>query len=313
MKLRGIALVVMIGLTVAAMPAAAAAKPGYYVSGRARTAKFKVRASNGYLIELQARATRNPDQDMYVVARKGSSSVTYGVPGSLAPDDSIDLHLPHVGRIAVHFDPVNVTRGRRFRNCTGRASVIEHGFFRGTIRLRGERDFTALNRTSVHGRMTQHFRQVCDNGESSGGHRREPRFSSTFLASGESHGFLGFLATESKFGDATETFFGAHNFGRREGMDVFTSISVQGGPGDFVVSPHGSLKFAEVKPPAPFEGGAAFNLTSPTTSTWEGDLAVELPGLGKVSLAGPDHWSSLCKDRRCSDTDPSTVVISAAH
>jgi len=35
----------------------------------------------------------------------------------------------------------------------GRARVVERGFFRGTIGLHGERDYTTVDRTSARGRV----------------------------------------------------------------------------------------------------------------------------------------------------------------
>jgi hypothetical protein len=60
---------------------------------------------------------------------------------------------------------------------------------------------------------------------------------------------------------------------------------------------------------APFSGSAAFDLTSPSTSTWEGTLGVTLPVLGPVSLAGPSWWSALCRDDMCTHTTPPGVAI----
>ena len=42
------------------------------------------------------------------------------------------------------------------------------------------------------------------------------------------------------------------------------------------------LTEATLEPPAPFSGSATFHLDTPKTASWTGDLAVELPGLGKL-------------------------------
>jgi hypothetical protein len=68
--------------------------------------------------------------------------------------------------------------------------------------------------------------------------------------------------------------------------------------------PSGPLTAATVEPPAPFTGSAAFALTSPTSDTYSGDLAVELPGVGAVPLTGPAIAAGLCRDYHCTKTLP---------
>jgi hypothetical protein len=56
---------------------------------------------------------------------------------------------------------------------------------------------------------------------------------------------------------------------------------------------------ATVTPPEPFTGTATFRQESADQFSWAGDLAVELPGSGEVSLAGPKFETALCLERSC--------------
>jgi hypothetical protein len=246
-----------------------------------------------------------------VVASKGRAQVAYGVPGALGSDDSIAVHLPHVGRISLAFDPAHTTRHQAPDNCNGRASIVESGYFRGLIELRGERGFTTVDRTSARGRVVRSFRQVCDNGPPTGAGEGQ-RVTSTLLDAGPRHSGerLGFLASTTTFGSETALVsFDASSLRFREGMSVVSRVTAEGEASDFITPRPGEPKVSEVTPPAPFSGTARFELTSAKTSTWEGDLSVELPGLGRVGLAGPNFWSTLCENTHCTETAPANVQV----
>lgn len=273
---------------------------------------MRFHGSNGYRIEVRVSAGRSKFlPQVYVYARKGSTSVTYIAHGSLGADGSIDAHLPHVGRIAVDFDPVDLGRRRVPGNCQGRASVVERGYFRGRIELRGERGYTTVERGSAPGRVVRSFRRVCDNELTTTQPRHHGKAPSrqeggiAWLLAGEEEGSTNFEALSFRLGSKpTIVGFTASAGLRREGMFVQSSVTVKGSAGDLAMPEPGEPKVAVATPPAPFEGSARFELTSKKTSTWEGDLAVELPAIGHVALAGPAFYSALCEDSHCTDTTP---------
>ncbi|MBS1880225.1 MAG: hypothetical protein JST31_11965 [Actinobacteria bacterium] len=297
--------VFVVALVVAAFPASAVAKPGHFVTPAERTAEFKLHGSNGYAISVQTAAARQPSRGrVSVIAKSGPASVAYVVRGSLARDDSISVRLPHVGRIAVRFEPVHVGHVQAPDNCQARPSVVEYGYFRGTIELHGERGYTEVERTSAPGTVTQSFRRVCSDAGTGG---KATHVTAKFLLAGGggNGGVLNFTAGSFDVGSTTVgPVFTATAIRIREGMAVSTSVQARGGAADFVTSEPGAPKAAEVKPPRPFEGSAAFHLISPHKSTWEGDLAVEMPGIGRVALAGPDFSSALCENSSCTKTMP---------
>jgi hypothetical protein len=78
--------------------------------------------------------------------------------------------------------------------------------------------------------------------------------------------------------------------------------------GDFVSpEPKEPLAAAEVSPSAPFSGSASFALTSPRQAEWSGDLAVDLPGYGRVALTGPKIRAGLCETKACTPTLPKSL------
>jgi len=297
-------------LALAALPAGATAKPGRGDSEMRERATIRFQGSNGYRFEVAARAGQGDLLSGFVsvIAKSGPSSVRYLVPGSLASDGSLNVHLPHVGRIAVKFDPTTTTRRRPPARCMGRARVVERGFFRGTIELHGERDYTMVDRTSARGRVIRSSRKSCGRGtsaeRSASGDDTGNKGAFTLLAAGVRKGSLNVLAMKFVLPTRSGTFISAEKRRFREGMLITSGVGVKAGAADFVVPDPGESKIAELKPPAPFQGTARFELTSPKTSTWRGDLAVELPGVGSTHLAGQSFESTLCQRASCTDTAP---------
>jgi len=157
-------------LAFAALPAGAAAKAGHGGSRSTTQPTIRFQGTNGYRIKIRAHGQGDLFSFVSVTAKNGPVSVAYFVQGGLASDDSLDIHLPHVGRIAVEFDPTRTMRRRLPAGCTGRASIVERGYFRGTIELHGERDFTTVDRSSARCRMVRSFQKSCA-GNASGAER----------------------------------------------------------------------------------------------------------------------------------------------
>jgi hypothetical protein len=299
------------------LPAGAVAKPGFSVEGPQRWSEFKLRATNGYRISVSATpARRKRDSNVYITAAKGQrNTFQYVARGIATGDGSIKTKLPGVGRIAVRFHELKASRKAIADNCKGRASIIRHGVFEGSIELHGEHGYTSLHSRSAPGKITQSFRQVCDQREP--GHRgsggRDSFHLETLLAGKEEGRSLSFSVSRfdlgPKFGGPS-VFFSASSAAQRHGFFVFTSVSAEGKLATFLTpDPAGTLEDASVSPPAPFHGSATFHLDSPTSANWTGTLGVELPGVGDVPLAGAGFWSALCEDTTCTKTAPPSVRL----
>jgi len=303
------------------LPAGATAKPGLSDQEMQERATFRFQGSNGYQFEVAAHTGRKGSffNFVSVTAARGMAKVSYLVPGVLGSDDSLNVRLPHVGRIAVEFERTGTTHERLPGDCKGAPSIVEHGFFRGTIDLRGERGYTTVERRSARGRLIRSSQKPCDKLASDrrhpapGGDRRVRGAGSVLAAGprGESSSLIllaALLEVDSKHAIAI---FTVTKMRHREGMVIQTTIGAKGKPDTLVAPDPGEPKVAELAPPAPFEGAATFELTSPKSSTWKGDLAAELPGLGRIRLAGPSFESTLCRQSRCTNTAHGNVRLVA--
>lgn len=306
---------------VAALPTAASAELGPRPSGVQDSASIRFPGSNGYEIAVQAisGARDDPFGLLFVsaqkIAKKDLATVTYMVRGTLASDDSLEVHLPHVGRIDVTFDARKTTRRRLPKRCTGHPTIVSRGYFRGTIELHGERDFTAVERSSAPGQVTRSFRKSCRKGKSRA-RRSDSRAAGkkevfTLLAAGVRQGTLNVIAMKNLIPGFDASVVSAEKTRFREGMLIATKVAVKAKADDLVAPDPGKPKIVELTPPAPFEGSATFELTSPKTSTWRGDLAVELPNLGRTRLAGKSFESVLCQGTRCTHTASGPIGFAA--
>jgi hypothetical protein len=308
---------VIVAVSALLVPATtAAAKPGYFVEKPHLTAQFRLPGSNGYHVSVGAADRQNGRSGgigVSVDATRRTQHVDYFAHGTAKPDGSVYAKLPGVGRIAVQFHLTSATHEAPAENCKGRAAVVRHGVFRGAIELHGERGYTTVDAQSASGTVTQSFRQVCDQGSSVKVESPPSQDFSLFTGTRDGPPQLSFDASLINFGNEAVgplVTFTASSRQKRKGMFVLSSATALGKPAEFSVSePSASREKATVEPPAPFRGAATFHLLSPTSSTWEGNLEAELPGVGEVSLAGPGYWSALCVEEKCTKTLPANVQI----
>ncbi|HYC80251.1 MAG TPA: hypothetical protein VEB65_00615, partial [Solirubrobacterales bacterium] len=252
-----------------------------------------------------------------VTAEKGPARVQYLLFGFLGAGASLNVRLPSVGRIAVKFDPTKVTRKRRPEDCKSHPSIVASGYFRGSIELHGERGYTTVSRKSARGRLVRSFRGPC--GKLGSGSTRqasredaEEKKEGTTLGAAQRHGSLSFAAgvtgsearSPAALVIASKTRF-------REGMRITSGVFVERDSDGFIELGTADPKAVDLEPPAPFKGSATFRRTAPKTSTWRGDLAVELPGIGNTRLAGKSFESTLCEGSRCTDTASESVKLTA--
>jgi hypothetical protein len=299
-------------LILVVLPPGAVAKSGFFVQGPQRWSEFSLPAANGYRVTVSAtQATRKSVANVYVRASKGRQrTVEYSIRGVSRQDGLIDAKLPGVGRIAVRFNPKKVTRQTVADNCKGRATVVRHGIFRGTIEINGEQGYTSVHRRSSRGTITQSFRQVCGQREPGGERGPGPSFHQKILIAGSRKGpsLVSFTALEADFGPkfgGPVVLFLASSEQQHDGLHVSNRVLVEGKASGFSISdPPSSLEAATIEPPPPFQGSATFHLDSPRSSSWTGTLSVELPGVGQVALAGDGFWSALCVDGTCTKTLP---------
>lgn len=294
------------------LPAGAAAKPGYFVLPAYRYAELSVHGSNGY----QIRIDRQQPGSLSVVASKGRRTVNYFLPHVGGSTERIRAKLPRVGRLALRFHRRRTSRRReRWPGCTGGAQSIQKGVFTGTIRLHGERSYTAVSLHRAGGEVVSVEREVCK--RSGGGHERSSE--ATFLLAGSRTpaGLLDLLSFEFRPGlpdGAAFVSFNAsldHHRGRMRIQNGVSAFSED--PGDFRVEGGRKPSSATITPPAPFTGSATFSRQPDGSISWSGDLEVELPGVGPVALTGPSFEPQLCVGDRCEGHSETTAIVSRSR
>lgn len=291
------------GLTIAMLGGAtqqADAKPGYFVWPGDRENSFSAMGTNGFKITVSHSGRR-----VELAASEGDAAAIYLVPAAKpSPDGDIEATFPGRGRVSVRFHPSGPSRRTPPFDppeCNGGGEVKQRGTFRGTIRFRGERDFTRIVATSAPGFVHRSIREVCKNTSPGGRSKPEPFYSLSALA--KSHGrFVSFTAARPLPGsemDDEASFFGSM-FEERRGMSIARVAVAHGDDRSFAIGgPASRPTTAGVSPPAPFHGTAEFDGTVAGQPRWEGALTVDLPGAPGLRLTGARFSSRLCLNQRC--------------
>jgi len=278
-------------------PANASAKPGYFVFAGTHVAELNLKGSHGYRIRIGKQGRR-----AYLLAARGSSLAAYA-PRSLAPEgDRIEARFPGLGRVSVRFRPQgspDKSKPPLFPGCKGGERVEQRGYFVGTIRFRGERGYTSVQTTRARGGTTTTSKEVCkrsifDDGPDSAEDRTE------LLAYSRSNGRVVAFSGSAIANVSASTTFTAAVSERRRGMTTSRFTFVDGEESDLAIGDTRPFPLsATVTPPPPFSGSAEYQRTPDGDRTWTGSLAVPLPGLGRVDLAGPDFSALLCQHSGC--------------
>lgn len=290
MKARGLLGVLACAVALAA-PTTASGKPGYFTSTPLRFSDIKVKAGHGYHLRITAFGT-----NVNVEAENGDREVDYTVLDGSLREDRVNARLPGVGWINLRFEERKRYRDSPANNCKGPGDLIRVGTFEGRIRIKGEKGYTVYDRSRAQGKIEFSPEQTCS--------RRPARASAAseealLIAAGpRGQGTLSFEANRwEPFAGFTPLSFRAGLFRQRERM--YISNSVDGFSEDVKLIEIGEKPLsAAVDPPGIFTGNAEF-LQKAEDFTWLGDLAVDLPGIGPVELAGPQFEAMLCLGRRC--------------
>ncbi|HET7417967.1 MAG TPA: hypothetical protein VFJ61_10125 [Solirubrobacterales bacterium] len=278
-------------LALLALPTGAGAKPGYYVNEANRSATIHLHGTHGYQIDVSGSAGF-----VSVTAFNRDASVLYFVSDRGLKGDHLRARLPGVGRIDLRFKERKRSQHPPRGGCKGSPTLIRGGVFEGWLRIRGERGYTHTETHRVRGKIVQEPETTC---RERGSARTSSAPDETISAEApRGDGQISFHAYRFPSTGFDAVLFTAGLARQRGKMVVVNSRSAVSKDAEDLVAAR-PPRSATVEPPGPFTGSAAFLQESKEDFSWSGDLAVELPGVGEVGLAGP-HWkSSLCIGRSC--------------
>ncbi|HEY4778025.1 MAG TPA: hypothetical protein VIH47_00330 [Solirubrobacterales bacterium] len=270
------------------------------------TAEFTLSASNGYRITVSADPTtggRRFHRFVHLTAKGHGGTAEYNVHGIVTPT-TIKADFGHLGKISVGFEPSGRQRNVRVpKKCMKerpRVVTSRLGKFVGTIKFRGERGYTRVSAHSATGGTGDPLANTpkklqCDFHESDAEHKRE--LESVSLDGSPPNSQISFSAFHL-FGDLPAStasgkalppkgdrylflVFAGEKVGK---MSILRSTGALGTSKDFVFDK--TLSSATVRPPFPFTGSGSFLRKADGSTSWTGNLAAPLPGLGTVSLTG---------------------------
>lgn len=279
-----------------------------------QVARFALRGTNGYRILITAE--QKPPQSKSVVtfglpsvtllAMHGHEEVTYSTRQVSVTPTAVHASFGRFGAVSVRFIPSGkVLRARRPKSCLlgSDSSIAETrlGSFVGTIRFRGEGDYTAVraNRAKggvgdFDGPLGAHEKQRhCNSISSTEPRHRAPRRIS--LDATTKHAALGFMVSpvSPAEGQSPTTVYEFKGFAneRRGRLQIARYVYALGPAADFTFN--SSLSSATVTPPSPFSGTGTFQENSDDSTSWTGSLSAPLPARGIVHFAGPGFTSEL--------------------
>jgi hypothetical protein len=242
-----------------------------------------LKANHGLSAKLEA-----DDDEIELTVRKGGQQAVYFARGEVSAE-GISVKFGGLGEFVVDYQPFHtlVTRepGRR---CKGEPATTTEGYFRGTIRFHGERDYVHIEAARVKGTLALQPEWDCQYGsaKASGSRAVEAKDEKATLAAYSRSKRIRFGVIGSREeGEKPYTFFFAVSQEVREGVGIsrFTFAGSRSAGFEFDHRRGTAL----VDPPAPYAGSARYLRRPNARDRWSGSLTVPLLGLGRVRLAGP--------------------------
>jgi hypothetical protein len=217
--------------------------------------------------------------------------VIYSGSSSLV-DGRIRFGLGKLGRINLRFKPDGtLDHLRPPKACKGREQVVRNGTFVGSIRFRGERDYTHVSSHRVYGTVAAPRSWKCP--DASGG-QVENATGAPILGAYAPHGRVVFAAIGGSEKSPVRIFV-AGTSERQGRLRIKRSILAEGKPTSFEALT--DLSSATAAPPKPFAGTASFVRTADGSTEWSGTLSVALPGAQSTALTGSAFKADLARPR----------------
>lgn len=295
-------------------------KPGFAIQKPSLDLEMSLRGTNGYKITIRTVGPRF----ILLSASKDDVSANYFVAGR-ATRDGLDANFGSLGHVSVRFHGSPHRQEEEplapLKCIKGNPPIYEVGRFEGTIQFHGEQDFTSASARKARGTVLRSFRQVCEQPASQPSkgkvpaphqNRSDEGPATVLIAGSNSEGRTVYLESASSEIPATArhpSLFTAvviaGTLERRGGVAIERSVLLLGDKRSVLVStPTLEQLSATVSLPKPFSGKASYNVTGDGLVSWEGSLAVSLPGARKVPLTGEGFKAALCHAESADELDP---------
>jgi hypothetical protein len=248
------------------------------------TFAIPLQAKHGLSAKLEA-----DDDEIELTVRKGQQQAVYFAEGEVSAE-GIAVDFGRFGEFVVAYQPFRTLETREpGRHCEGEPQTTTEGFFRGTLRFRGERNYVHIDAARAKGTLALQPEWSCQYGSAraSRARRREAGEDKAMLTASSRRESIRFRAIGSRNEDGRPyTFFFAVSQVVQEGAGIsrFTFAGTRSAGFRF----DNRRGTAVVDPPAPFAGSARYLRRPDARDGWSGTLTVPLLGLGRVHLAGPD-------------------------
>jgi hypothetical protein len=257
--------------------------------------EFSVRSSAGYLLTVSGSPGHS---GVEVIAHGPHGEAQYTAAGGKVTANSISASLGRLGKVSMRFRPTGAKRQRPIpsRCEKGRPPSVssQPGAFIGMFAFHGEHGYTDVVVHHARGGLGDPLTNIagkalsCSFQETTAEQWLEGE--SVELTVSRSRAHPGFTVFEP-FGNVRKALtargmgpflFLVLDFEKAAGMSILRTAAAAGGVSGFTYD--SSLSTATVTPPAPFSGAGVFRRNADGSSNWSGDLAVALPGLGRVAL-----------------------------
>lgn len=297
--------ILAVALAILALPAGAAAKPGYEVKPKSLHLRLDLPASNGYSASIET----NGHRQAVLKVSKGEVSARYTALGKISRK-GIEADFGSFGQVSLRFRSKRryspslipgLKLPKALRNqCKGRPTVAESGVFVGNVRFEGENGFTQVQANRQTGKVVRSYRRVCKGDLLPfAGKIREDNV--VLTAEAKQLGVTRLLiAAQASLSFGDEGFSFALAIGGEKTKVGRVAVSKAAFLIEerevFAVSPLGKKPLtARMKLRKPFEGTAIYLDEGNPPPTWTGNLGARLPGSGMVLLAGSEFEAELCR------------------
>jgi len=311
MRMRWATAVALALVALCCFPAGAVAKAGHDRPIQ-RWIDIHFEGSNGYAIHISV----NPRQHLIMdvtkedQATKEKFSAEYMTHDTLAATGQVKAKLLGLGSVAVRFHPRGKVRHPTVPGCGRGHPTLQPGVVRGTIKFAGEGGYTQVKVHEAEAAIEEPVIWYCRYGSDFEPNPQEREWVSNFSAEAPGAYFLarkyrpgviegGQVLYWVETGEAFESV--SDSASRPVRLVIYRSLRVPA-PASTFQDAH--PEHLTVTPPPPFSGTAALARTPESVFTWEGDLAVQFPGLDPIPLAGPSVGSHYClRGSGCFDQD----------